>query len=142
MKRDLDLIRELLLQLEAAPACSWPELDELSATLERDTETVREHLLMLLDSGMLAGTLAEADNYGDYPIAQRLTWQGHEFLALSRQTVWDKVKKRMADRALDLPFDAVLALLKAANPLPTEILQGLPAPLHTPPSSLSRGQRS
>jgi hypothetical protein len=80
-----------------------------------------------LDAGLVSGCIDE-DHIGQLPNIQRLTWKGHEFLALSRQTAWDKLKKRLADRSLDLPFDVLLALLKAQCPLPAGMLQSRPEP--------------
>ena len=40
--------------------------------------------------------------------AQRLTWEGHEFLdSIRSDTVWTKTKKRFTEKGIDMSFDLV-----------------------------------
>lgn len=78
MKRDIDLARQLLLNLEShGPECSANLLCP-GTTLDAD-ERVRYHLRLLVDAG-----LAQEIERGSGNACLRLTNSGHEFLELAR----------------------------------------------------------
>jgi hypothetical protein len=84
MKRDMDLIRDLLLRIEAAPGLSPEECFRPSHLYEempdRNSEEIFYHLMLLLDAGFIIGDpLAELDF-----AVERMTWQGHELLETVR----------------------------------------------------------
>lgn len=84
MKRDLDLARRLLADIEARGTdCSVSVLRNGS---EHDTEErVRYHLRLLIDAGLLK----EVDRTASGIPCIRLTHEGHELLELSRsETRW------------------------------------------------------
>jgi hypothetical protein len=82
MKRDMDLIRLLLLRVEDEGAI--PDLD-------RYPEEQRiEHMALCIEAGLVEGTI-RSDEQGrtDGTVANRLTWKGHKFLALARsEPIW------------------------------------------------------
>ena len=88
MKRDVDLARQLLFDLEAQGAeCS---LSALRTGLAHDAEErVRYHVRLLIDSGFVK----EIDRNSATVPCVRLTNAGHEFIELSRgEGRWRKAK--------------------------------------------------
>jgi len=90
MKRDMDLIRTILLELETVP------YDENWKTVQiegRTEEEVNYHVLLLDEAGLIEAKVIPVGNIKRcYPI--RLTYRGHEFLDAARsETVWSKAKE-------------------------------------------------
>lgn len=87
MKRDMDVIRQILLAAEAHPEAyiySFP------TDVKASGQMLQEHLRMLRDAGFLdyEKTLAGA-RFG-----WRLTWNGHEFIDEIRDPeIWRKTKE-------------------------------------------------
>ena len=91
MKRDLNLIREILLAIEAKPdtASLWP-VEKMSIKGHAIAE-IKYNLFLLYEAGYVAVYIEEADDELTL-YAQRLTWQGHEFLDAARDNGrWKKV---------------------------------------------------
>ncbi len=95
MKRDMDLIRELLLKLEALPMRMGgivvipPDTDEIQI----DSYTVEQidyHLSLIREAGLVeAGGARPAVGIG----FRRLSWAGHDFLdSIRSPEVWAKTK--------------------------------------------------
>lgn len=96
MTRDWDLVRELLLEVEAAPAeRPWSAESEWATG---KGATLYQHLKMLLGAGFI--TVDHHDVYhggGELWHRVNLTWAGHEFLDTIRSdTVWKETKRRIA----------------------------------------------
>src|ERR1700730_526538 len=102
MKRDMDLIRDLLIGLEADSRLDgqgWltPDATENLGVIglsEHSTQEVAYHLNLLIEAGLVRG------NYGigkeGMPAISKLTWQGHEFLDDIRDpSIWSKTKERL-----------------------------------------------
>lgn len=107
MKRDMGLVREILLKIEQAPGLSAEEVDEVTfeethepmlADLLKDPNSAAErarvgyHVRMLVEEDFLKGddgaSLVSEDWYN-----LRLSWHGHEFLdTLRDDTVWEKTQ--------------------------------------------------
>lgn len=105
MKRDFDLIRQILLRLEEEPSASA----RLFAQDFEQPETVNYHIWLLMQSGLIVGVCNH-----DYPrngfMCICLTWQGQEFLAEVRDDVrWRKIRAVLAEKSLDLSLDAIKA---------------------------------
>lgn len=91
MKRDMDLIRLVLMELEDGKA---PE--EMSKFSE---EQVTYHRYLAKEAGLIEAAVAK-DGQGRvadvHPIS--LTWDGHEFLDLARSSsVWSKAKNKLLE---------------------------------------------
>ena len=82
MKRDMDLIRELLLKLEAWPMERGdvvpviPE-DKGFSSLGRSAHEIEYHLNLLLERGLIDSP--SQSNVGIY--FRGITWEGHDFLS-------------------------------------------------------------
>jgi len=95
MKRDMDLIRDLLLFVESEPGFDGnhgfvPNVpSEVGST--HSTKEISYHLDLLMKEGFLSGMPRLAKT----PIISGLTWKGHEFLDDIRDpSIWDKTKER------------------------------------------------
>ncbi len=91
MKRDMELIRKLLLIVESLPD-EWDVGDSLD--LDVSSSTVRGHLEILQEAGYLDIKISSFVG-GGYSINKiRLTWKGHEFLdAVRSETIWKETKE-------------------------------------------------
>jgi hypothetical protein len=116
MKRDMDLIRELLLGIEAHPQLDGNQLiqyddNENFGITDFPREQVVYHIRMLIDQGLIKGELT----YGG-PIISQLTWQGHDFLdAIRDPEIWQKTKdgaKKAGGFSLELLGDLAKGLIK------------------------------
>ncbi|MCK4830520.1 DUF2513 domain-containing protein [bacterium] len=112
MKRDIDLIRKLLLYLEEKPD------DKMVKDLELDgysKDEVQYHFILMDQAGLLRCERSVSSSTSDkvirvYPFS--LTWQGHEFLEASRNdTFWNKAKEIVKTKSGALSVDVVKALL-------------------------------
>jgi hypothetical protein len=97
MKRDMDLVRQLLLDIEAAEEDAPSMADLIGSPLDEVEIDVREkyayHLKMLVEqAGLVTGIDASSMSGGDW-LNLQLTWQGHDFLANTKDShVWKKTK--------------------------------------------------
>lgn len=89
MKRDMDLIRDLLLAIEASPKPELPEPPELDG---RSADVVMYHVRMLREAGLI-DALDTSDMGGEFYQELSLNWHGHEFLDDIRDPeIWSKTK--------------------------------------------------
>lgn len=89
MKRNLDLVRDLLLTIQDLP----PDRNVIHIDGIR-REVVYEHLYVMHQAGLIEAVVHENGSNFDvmvYPI--RLTWAGHEFIdAATSSTRWEMAK--------------------------------------------------
>ena len=87
MKRDMDLIRLLLLKVEGE------EQPELTGYTE-DQRTY--HLALLIEAGLVDGSVSfDASGFPDAVQTTKLTWEGHEFLDAARNdAIWRKALEK------------------------------------------------
>ena len=89
MKRDMDLIRTILLKIEEQ---GDPQLRRVPTIQGADEHTVRSHVGLLLDAGLVRAIDASTYSSRDY-LEIGLTWEGHEFLDNIRDPeIWRKTK--------------------------------------------------
>lgn len=82
MKRDLDLVRDILLWMENQQQSQWHLSD--FPILQNDRQKTIGHIILLRDAGYL-----ETSERGSY----RMSWEGHEFLDKVRDSeIWNKTK--------------------------------------------------
>lgn len=93
MKRDMDLIRELLIAIEQDPQYNATDLFAFNEPADlgitsRSVDEVAYHLQMLIDSGLITGKRSMTPIYG------ALTMAGHDFLDSVRDSaIWTKTKE-------------------------------------------------
>ncbi len=108
MKRDMDLIRKILFEIEQRPPLKGRFVP---VELEGYTEDVINYHVMLLDEAGLIKAQNLTSHSGGLYVPVRLTWQGHEFLDAARDdTRWNKTKDTMT-KAGGFVFEVGKALL-------------------------------
>lgn len=116
MKRDMDMVRDILMVIEAQEAsqiCSFtPNEDHSNADY---LETVS----LLIDSGLVTGRVMRGRiggrNMGIAKISVTppgLTWEGHDFLSDARsETVWKKAMEKVKDMGGSVSIGVMQKLL-------------------------------
>ena len=106
MKRDLDLIREILLAIEKKTDDNFISAQELDITDHTDAE-ISYHLLLLLDSGYIVAKPLYGDNTVQAWFITRLTSKGCDYLDTVRDPkVW-RYTKSMIEKAGGVTLDVV-----------------------------------
>jgi hypothetical protein len=115
MKRNWDVIREVLIEVESLGFNERSRFDYSLSYRETEENTSKaEHALLLWKAGFINAVDAGSMD-GPAILSPELTWQGHELLEVMRsKPVWDRIKSVAADKGLELSFEAILALGKAA----------------------------
>ena len=117
MKRDMNLIRDLLLAVEGYTDEEGTPGEEVVASLTKDgayTEfQVNYHADLLREAGLiLASEMSSAGSDTSVFIFDRLTWEGYEFLDNARDdTRWNQVKRLAEQKTGALSFEVVKSLL-------------------------------
>jgi len=107
MKRDMDLIRLLLFQVEGEK-----ELD-LS---DYSDEQKLYHQRLLLEAGLVHGSERSSLGGGLRVEIKRLTWEGHEFLDAARNdSTWNKAKERISKLNVSVTLPIMVELLIAVS---------------------------
>lgn len=117
MTRDWDLIRELLIEVEALSDTQRVLFQYGSDPNADDATKLRaSHAALLLDAGYLTGKKLQFQERTWPLIAMpNLSWEGHNLLdTLRSKPVWERIKTTAKDRGLELTFDTVKALGKVA----------------------------
>jgi uncharacterized protein DUF2513 len=94
MKRDMDLARQILLEVEKYPH-NYGMGIELDIP-DHSAEEIEYNVILLRDAGLVL--LNDSSRAGPEPyMPTRLTWEGHEFLDAARDDGrWEKAKGAMA----------------------------------------------
>lgn len=109
MKRDWDLIRKVLLQVEAlGNTQSHVEDGDIDGV---DAENVSYHIHLLIEAGLVQGDCRQGLDGPLRCFASSLTWEGHEFLDKIRTTgMWNKIKTVAREKGLPLTIDAIKSI--------------------------------
>lgn len=114
MKRDIGLIRELLLRLEPLSGPhAWRMIHPTDPAIQVEGYTPDEieyHLQMLVDQGLI-----EEPRSGPMEgiMFKKLTWEGHDYLDAVRDSkVWSKTKEA-TEKVGSWTFETVKELAKA-----------------------------
>lgn len=125
MKRNMELIRKILLTVEDKYVDTWLHNNEIKID-GYDMKTIGYHCAVLHDAGLLYDYKGQ---YGDGELLQfgvgRLTWDGHEFLdKIKSDTVWNKTKDIITEKGIPFVLDAVkeIATAVTAEMIKTAIL--------------------
>lgn len=92
MKRDMDLVRNILLEVE-----SWPDGEPRYVEIPGEGGArVRHHVSLLVEGEFLRATDVSTMGRPDTYLVDRLSWKGSEFLDEIRSpTVWQRVTDRL-----------------------------------------------
>jgi hypothetical protein len=97
MKRDLDLVRDILIAVEAVPAAQTIRNSDIAP--EADPFVVSEHIQLLESAGFLNAIISRelGNSRPRTCVIQGLTWEGHEYLdAVRSPEIWTKTKQALA----------------------------------------------
>ena len=113
MKRDMDLIRTLLLMAEEE--CGTEPLTQFEIEGYEDQE-IYYHIELILQAGFVVGgistTTTSEKKVVDNTI-RSVTWEGHELLDMIRDpTIWDKTKTRLGDSIESVGVAIILDVAK------------------------------
>jgi len=116
MKRDMELVRKILMELvdsEFSSDMGLPGIDGY------DEDEIRHHALIMRDAGLLAfteGVKTEGVIFGPMEDLQlRPTWEGHEFLEKTRdEKIWRSVVSKTKEMTGGLSFQIIQSLLVVA----------------------------
>ncbi len=93
MKRDMDLIREILLAINESEETETLSLKNLGVK-NRSWKTLILHLELLGDAGLILCDMDESISDSSDPEIYRITWAGYEFLeAANDDKRWEQAKK-------------------------------------------------
>jgi len=114
MKRDWEIVRHILVTVEAAPQGARLGARDFA---DQDARAVFGHVQLLTDAGFLKAKLLPDHTGvggGDFVILS-LPWPGHDLLATIRsQGIWEKIKSTAKDKGVELTFEAVKVFGKLA----------------------------
>ncbi len=109
MKRDMDLVREILLKIEKHEHGMAPDNLSINGYTE---EQVGYHVHLMGQAGLLKVadmTCRGSTSPAAMPI--RMEWNGHEFLdAIRSDTIWDRTKKTFIESGVTMTIDLVKAV--------------------------------
>ena len=109
MRRDWDVIRKILLQIEELPRGDALVSNEIN---DVNNDVAAYHMEILIAAGLIEGV---SSHPADAPRAQAMaiTWEGHEFLDKIRQdTNWSRVKEVAGTKGVELSFDTIKTIAK------------------------------
>jgi len=108
MKRDLDLIRKILLALEDKQNDDWLEFSHP----DYSQEEIDYNSNLIYDAGLADGMNMGTARHPDQYVLSKLTWQGHEFLDASRDdSIWEKAKSLIKTKVSTVSFQVFLNVL-------------------------------
>ncbi len=106
MKRDMDLVRQMLLFTEEHSAPSTAAEVKIEG---RSDEEVSYHLALMKDAGLIEAR--SPGKYGPMWAVLGLTWAGHDFLDAARDANRWSTAKKIGEKVGSVSFEVVTALL-------------------------------
>lgn len=106
MKRDWELVRQILLALEGLGDSNG--VVTAGDIKGYDAENVNYHMRLLNEAGLIQADVMEPLGASVTCFANRLTWEGHQFLDNIRDnTLWNRVKATIREKGLEISFDTI-----------------------------------
>lgn len=111
MKRDFDLVRMILKEVEGLA----PGRQMKNFTYDGFDDNVSEaHVVLLIEAGLLDGTIFAPLSGERKGIITGLTWAGHDFLdSIQDDTLWAKAQDKVIKPAGGVAFSVLLEWVKA-----------------------------
>ena len=104
MKRDWELIRQILITVENAAADDRISDNDLGCS----EETFHYNAILLSQAGLVQAMILPNLNT---TLIEGLTWEGHEFLdAIRDEATWQLIKQTAAEKSIALSFAAIKAI--------------------------------
>jgi len=116
MKRDMDLVRDILFAIEAKPSPDPVWSKDLDIPNHPDSSLRRKHIVMLASAGLLdcepTRSKTNPDRMFDVLVFD-LSWAGHDYLDTIRDPkVWKKVKAKSVEVG-NASFEFTIEIAKA-----------------------------
>ena len=108
MKRDMDLVREILIAVEEGNV----NLDDLGY----DRDQINLHVELMKEHGLVDAVIIPNSDGVEHGIlicsVERLTWKGHDFLAEARnKSIWEQAKKKCLEETGGLAIELLRGCL-------------------------------
>ena len=112
MARDMDLVRQILMQASKADDSLAPRRPVAVDGVEE--HVIARHVEMMHEAGLIVAQVARYEGYGAMrAIVERVTWEGHDFLDAARdQDVWNKAKQQIVIKGGAFTFSVLKSLLQ------------------------------
>ncbi len=109
MKRDMELIRQILLRIESWD--HWRQSGFEMCGYEQDE--VDHNVGLLISRGLIDGHLKRRGSGKPRLIVGQLEWEGHDFLdAIRSESIWEKTKDYLKAKDLqNVPFEVLTKVL-------------------------------
>jgi len=106
MKRNMDLVRNILIAIEDHDTGFAPESIQIPGHTDGE---VGFHLVLMNEAGLIKATdVTEFGGSSPSAVAERLTWEGYEFLDAARNaTVWARVQRIVAEKGGSISFEVL-----------------------------------
>jgi DNA-binding transcriptional ArsR family regulator len=109
MKRDMDLARKILLQIEAAPEARGGINPNITGYSE---EEVSYHVMLLAKAGLVDAVDFSSKDGGSAWKAIGLTWAGHDFIEAAKDDArWTRAKDIVTMKGGGIAFDILKQVL-------------------------------
>lgn len=110
MKRDMELVRKILLQIESSTGDDIADIQIKGCS----PEEIAYHVYLLNDAGLIEAEITysmgsvKPEGYAIF----RMTWAGHDFLDASRdEGLWKKAMGMIEEQVKSAPFDVIKTVL-------------------------------
>ena len=111
MRRDWNVIRTILLRVEAMSASDNPIRSDALEGIE--STVAGYHMWLLVDAKLVIGSCVDTGN-GQFCHVRLLTWKGSDFLNnIRKDTMWERIKETAEKKGLELTFDSVVIIAKS-----------------------------
>lgn len=111
MKRDMDLVRMILLTIEQHEHSRAPKQLQLEGY---EDEQIQFHVWLMGSAGLLdVSDTSHSLSASHQAIPRNITWEGYEFLEVARQdSMWEKAKRKVSDAGAGLTLEILMGVLK------------------------------
>jgi Hypothetical protein (DUF2513) len=112
MKRDMELIRHLMLEVESQDSdFQYASLQKMGYTEAQ----IDYHLQLLIEEGLIDGEVIPLHGSPDISmtiVISKLSWKGHEFLDNARnESVWKETMKTVKEKGGSVAVGVLIQLL-------------------------------
>jgi hypothetical protein len=114
MKRDMDLVRKILLAMESHEHGFAPQPFSVEGY---DDEQVGHHVYLMGEASLInAADATHMQSKSPTAIPRSITWEGHEFLEAARKpAIWDAAKRKLADAGVGCTIELLKHVLIAIS---------------------------
>ena len=110
MKRDMDLVRKILLAMEDCDSGFAPRNLEIEGYT---AEMIGYHIFLMNEAGLIHASVVTCHgSKGPVALPLYMTWAGHDFLDACRdEGLWQKAKNKIGEQVESAPFDVIKMVL-------------------------------